>query len=399
MRSTIHTLFACALAVSGVLAAGCDEPGRDPNDPRRDGSIPQQDAGPTTDTDGGGTTDTDGGTTPTTGDCAAQATAYCTRYEECNPVGFVMGYETHAICQRVMEAACADPATSGIPLSNGLTDEDACRESQVASCDGFLNATSAPIPDACTPLPGQVTEIEGACFTDAQCGMGTVPSGDMRRMYCRPLNSGGVPTWGSAECPRGACIPAKPLGSTCNPANQNRSEFCDSYADQACAKEFDMNDGAVGTDQCRQIEYGTTGAQCFPGTDKQCASGFRCDTVNRTCMAVLAEGQTCITGRDLCDTRRNLFCQDLGHGEVCAGLQVAKVGQQCGEVTIGDRTVIRGCSAYAHCDESLTPSVCVAKAALGETCTQDPDNCEPTLECDDTTDVCVKPDLESPTCP
>lgn len=399
MTNRSRSLVACALAMSGLLAVACDEttPGTDAGPNPEDGG-PGIDGGPGTDS--GSTPDTDGGPTPS--DCDADAAAYCDRFQECNETGFLAAYETNAICRRVVAAGC-EAGGDPIPLTNGVTDEDACLASQVSSCEGFLGASAAPIPAACVPAPGDVTTPMGNCALDAQCGVGTITGGTMagmmRQMYCRGLDSGGTRVFGTPECPRGECIFATALGSSCTPGSQ--TAFCDRYAGQECAKQFeDTGAGVTGADQCRQIQYGTAGAMCAPGSDRQCASGFKCDPMPRRCMAVLNEGQTCIPGaRDLCDSRLGLSCQDLGDGDVCAGPVYVRVGAQCGAVTEGGRTTTRLCSAYARCDTTVTPNVCVALRALDETCTQSPDNCEPGLECDDDTDVCVVPEPGSTTCP
>lgn len=400
MKNRRELQIACALALSGLLAVACDEPMAVTDggtNPTMDGSTaPGTDSGSTTDTDGG-TTDDDGGTT-TPGGCAADAAAYCDRFEECNPTGFLAAYETNAICRRVVAAGC-EAGGAPIPLTNGLTDEDACRASQVSSCDGFLNAFQAPLPAACVPLPGDVTTFEGNCAVDAQCGVGTITGGTMagmmRQMYCRGLLSGGARVFGTPECPRGQCVFAKALGSSCA---TDGSEFCDRYAGQDCTQEFDMDTGATGPHQCRQIQYGGHDAPCAPGSDRQCAPGFACQS-NRRCRPVLSEGTTCDPDADLCDTRLGLSCQDLGDGPECAGPVYVRVGAQCGTVTEGGRTTTRLCSAYANCDTTVTPNICVALRALDETCTQSPDNCEPGLECDDDTDRCAVPEPGSTTCP
>src|SRR5690606_1007371 len=153
----------------------CDEPmvaGDASTDPMMDGG-----GGGGGDDGGGGGNDDGGGTTPG-GDCASEATAFCQRYQECNPDGFIAAFENMSICVEVRTEAC-ETATP-ISLTNGLADEDACQADQIASCDGLLGRV--PAPAACTPLPGEVTAVEGACFTDAQCGVASLPNGQMRQM-------------------------------------------------------------------------------------------------------------------------------------------------------------------------------------------------------------------------
>ena len=393
MTNRSRSLVACALAMSGLLAVACDEPttGTDggPN-PMMDGGGP----GPGTDggpgTDSGPTPDTDGGPTPS--GCAAAAEDYCTLYESCDANRFLAAFENQEICRRVRAAACEDAeATPDIPLTNGLTDEDACEAAQVAGCDGILGG--GPIPAACIPLPGEVATSEGACFTDAQCGIHPTTG---RRMFCRP-SSGQL---GLPECPRGQCISAVAENGTCNPANIGTMQFCDTYAGQACLQaandDMDGIDTADGT-RCRTIQYGSLNAPCVDGTDLQCGAGFVC--LANQCRALLDEGELCEPTRSACDIRRGLTCQDVDGENLCATQEYTEVGTQCGDVPVGSDTVNRECSAYASCDMVGATTVCVALKRLGEVCTVTPDNCEPGLECDPGTNRCVEIEIEPPTCP
>lgn len=393
MKTSSRSFFAIVIAFGGVALVGCDDgpvTGTDSGMTSMDSGMTTGDGGGGGD-DGGGGTDGGGGG----GDCASDANAYCARFLECDPVGFVAAFEDETICRRVVAATCDAPAV--IPLSNGLTDEAACDAAQVADCDGFFSSRFPPIDAACVPLPGEVVVSEGACFTDLQCGMRDV-GGTPRRTYCRPLSSGGSFLYGTAECPRGQCIASKSEGATCNPANQGTSEFCDRFAGQTCLLQFDADTGTTGTNQCRTVQYGGAGDPCFAGTERQCASGFECDAEAKTCMAALQADQACIPTRNLCDHRRALSCLDQGSGNVCVAPRFVGVGAQCGTVTVGGRTEMRMCSAYARCDTAASTPVCVALRALDETCTLSPDNCEPGLECDSTSNHCQVPE-PSTTCP
>ncbi len=401
MSSGPKILLTVAIALGGWALTACDGGMTTPEDAgtaMMDGGGVDPDGGGGGGPDGGGGGDPDGGAGALdgavdaggmSGGCDSTAAAFCARFMECDPVGFLAAYESSTICRRVVAAACS--VGTEIPLTNGLTDEPACEAALVRDCGGFFAASVPPIEPACVPLPGQVTDLEGACFTDEQCGTRDV-MGSTRRMYCRPLRSGGVSVYGTAECPRGQCIPARAEGATCNPLNQGISEFCDRFAGQQCLRAFDPDTGTTGTNQCRTVQYGTTGAPCAPGSDRQCASGFECDPVARQCMAALNVGQACIPDRNLCDRRRALSCLDQGSGTVCVAPRLVGVGAQCGTVTVDGRTEMRMCSAYARCDTTASTPVCVALRALDETCTVDPDNCEPGLECEPSSNTCQEPE-------
>ncbi|HJL20510.1 MAG TPA: hypothetical protein RMH99_32885 [Sandaracinaceae bacterium LLY-WYZ-13_1] len=401
MTTNDRAFWKSLACVAALALAGCDDgPAMtaDGGAPAMDARAPAgDDAGEPMDGDDAGPPGgDDGGGDPPADDCASHASALCARFMACDPTGFVATWENEAICQRVVEAECADPTE--IPRSNGLADEAACEAAQVADCEGFFAARTAPLASACVPEPGQVTETEGDCFTDVQCGTRDV-AGAERRMYCRPLSSGGSFVFGTAECPRGSCIVARREGDTCNPENQGTREFCDRYAGQECRLEFDEDAGTRGEHRCRTVRYGETGDPCFPGSDRACASGFECDPEAKRCMAALDVGQACIPERDLCDGRRGLRCEDTGSGDVCVAPRVVGVGAQCDWVTVDGTDVFRSCSAYARCDTSMDTPVCVPLRALDEICTVDPDNCEPGLECDPSTNRCREPDPSSPSCP
>lgn len=409
MKTSSRTWLACMAGLASLIAVACDNSGSGDDG----GTTPTPDGGTTSMTDGGGGGggsdgggggggDTDGGGGGGTdggggggSDCASMASAYCARFMECNPNGFTGAYEDDATCQRVMTASCESGTPT--PLTNGLTDQATCDAAKVADCDGFFSASNPPILDACVPLAGQVTTLMGSCFTNLQCGNDEGTGRTGRRMYCRPTSG----NYGTADCPRGQCIPAKPDGSSCNPANQGSSEFCDSFGGQSCVKQFDSSAGVTGSNQCRTVTYGMNGDDCFPGSDMQCASGFECDSGSKTCMAALSEGATCDAAHSLCDHRIGLTCTNEGSGgNHCRyGIVFVDVGAQCGSaVMVGGRTENRQCSAYARCDTSVTPNVCVALVPQDGTCTLSPDNCEPGLECDSTTNTC-QPPTPSSTCP
>ncbi len=391
-------LLACMAALGGLLLGACDDGGgggTDGGDTHVDSGMTGVDGGGGGGTDGGGGGGTDGGGGGS--DCAAYATAYCQRYMDCNPNGLIGAYQTVAICQRVETARCESAAVA--PGSHGLTDEAACEATRTSDCSGFLSL--APVPDACIPVLGDLASGE-SCYMDAQCGTTTV-SGTTRRMYCDKVTVGGVPTSGTAECPLGHCHASVLEGHACSLATQGMGqEFCDTYAGQYCVRQFDETVGLNPTDptQCLMVTYGTAGDDCFDGTNMRCASGFECDSGSKSCMAALSEGQSCDPLHPLCDTRLNLSCMNEGtSGNHCRyNVVFVTVGAQCGSVTVDGRTENRDCGAYAYCDTTVTPSVCRAKVPKDGTCTVSPDNCEPMLECDSTSNTCQVPDPSS-TCP
>ncbi|HMO11308.1 MAG TPA: hypothetical protein PKB06_07375, partial [Actinotalea sp.] len=319
----LYTKLGLVLGSSLLFAVGCGV-GTD------GGGMTGTDGGPGTDgetpmTDGGGM-GTDGG--PPTGGCADEAMAFCARFEECNAQGFRAAFENQTICRRVVAAQCESPPAP-IPHANGLVDEAACEAMRRGSCDGFFAVGGPPVPSACRLAPGDIVGETPNCFTDAQCGVQTAPTGREARGYCRPVSG----QFGAAECPAGRCTVTFALGAGGNPM-QNAAlghQLCNYFEDQLCLRAYDEDMGATGGDQCRQVDYGTAGTNCFPGTDRQCASGFACDSQAKRCMAVLAEGAACIPARDLCDTRRGLSCRNIdGAGVGATAVVYVNVGAQCG---------------------------------------------------------------------
>ncbi len=355
-------LFACGL----LAITGCSTPTPVGD---VDTGVGGTDGGTTDDgggggEDGGGSVDGGGGGAS----CATQATGYCTQYSSCSPELFIAAYEDMATCVEVQTASCESAGT--IPMTNGVADAAACLAARMASCDAFLNPVG---PASCLPLPGDVAQ-NGDCGIDAQCAMGTNSDGAPVRLYCYGATS--------LLCLDGSCAaPDRAMSgrNTCSNSTTGRDN-CDVLAGFACAAEFDMTttdhlDARGRT--CLMVQYGTAGADCAPGSDHLCASGFTCHAATSHCMAVLSAGSACDPAASLCDTRRGHHCGDDGHGNnVCLTASFVHIGAQCGLVD----GVTQTCSAYALCS-SATPSVCEARRTLGATCTATPDNCRFGLTC------------------
>lgn len=369
MTNRSRSLVACALAMSGLLAVACDEPttGTDggPNPMMDGGPGPGTDGGPGTDS--GPTPDTDGGPTP--GDCAGRASAYCDRFEECNPNGFIGAYENMDICVEVVTDACENPD----PLAPQPADPAACAATQAGSCDAFL-VGFAEINPACLPAPGSVGEGED-CYSQGECGTHT----DGRRLYCR----------GTTACNK-ACYPAQYTSST-RGACTGALGSCDTYAGFECVDNFDEDlgvdpsDGAV---TCLEVERGGTGADCYPGSDRQCATGFVCHVPSKMCMAALGVNAACnpAAGQDLCDARLGLSCTDVEGVDLCRRSSIfVQVGAESGTVD----GVTQNCSAYAL-PSTETPPRCELRRRLDETCSATRANCWPGLTCESGT--CQEPE-------
>lgn len=367
MRSSIHTLFACALALSGVLAAGCDEPmngGDGGTQTGTDGSTSTQDGGTTTDTDGGGD-DTDGGTTPT-GDCASQATAFCTRYEECDSNRFIGAYENMSICVEVTTAACETPSAA----APRPTDPATCAAARAGSCAAILGF-AGEMPAACLPGPGDRNRDQ-ACGYDSQCGM----EGDAR-LYCRGVTN--------PACEDGNCYQPTFNGSSCN---DSVFDPCDTLAGYSCVHSFAqremMGTPAWNQQKCEMVQYGAAGADCFEDTEKQCGFGLIC--MNETCMPTAPEGATCNPSASLCETGLACIIRDDESSERCTRTSIfVQVGAESGTVD----GIRQDCSAYAI-PSTESPPRCELRRRLDETCSASRSNCWPGLECRGGT--CQEPD-------
>lgn len=370
-----HEWTWAAVTLSMLAFGGCDNGGGTTD---VDSSVGNTDGGGV-ETDGGGVVPGDGGGGGGA-TCAQQATSYCTQFETCSPALFIGSWESSAICIEEYTRSCG--ATGTIPMTNGVVDPAACLAARMGSCNAFLDPVT---PDACAPLAGDVAQ-NGDCGIDSQCAMGTNSDGVAVRLYCYGATS--------LMCMDGVCAaPDRPMSgrNTCRNATTFRDN-CDTLAGYQCVADFDADTGVVpeGT-RCLEVQYGASGAGCYPGSDRQCASGFACQTATKRCMAVLGVGATCDTAASLCDTRLGLTCADDGDGnDVCTAPAYVRVGAQCGLVD----GVTQLCSAYALCNTD-TPSVCVVRRARGETCTATPNNCRLGLACEGGT--CMDPDPA--TCP
>lgn len=359
-----RTLVACALGLSGLLAVACDEPmvANDAStDPMMDGGGG---GGGNQDGGGGGGGDEDGGGGGGDDDCASRASAYCARFQECNPNGFIGAFENMSICVEVQTEACENPS----PYAAQPSDPAGCAAAQAAGCDAFFPG-EIELPAACRPAPGPVGR-DGDCGSDGQCGMeGTT------RLYCRNATN--------PVCEDGSCFPPTPANSSCSVSS---FDPCDTYAGFACVNSWEARDmmGTPGWIQrrCRQIEYGGHRADCMENTEKQCAIGYRCHEGFRRCEAVLGQDDPCDPDHPLCDERLGLKCEwvdaDGGGAHLCVSTSIfVPAGAMHGPNQDG---VEQKCSAYAL-PSSDTPPVCVLRKRLGEGCNDSPDNCWPGLEC------------------
>lgn len=373
MKIGSRTLVACALGLSGLLAIACDEPMTTPDGGRRQMDAGGGGGGGGGDYDGGGGGgggDQDGGGNGGDDDCASRAAAYCSRFEECNPNGFIGAFENMDICIEVQTEACENPS----PWNFEPVDRAACEAAQAEGCDAFFPGVGG-LPAACAPAPGPVTR-DGSCGLDAQCG-----TENGTRLYCRGVQN--------PVCEDGNCYPPTPAGSQCN---ASRFDPCDTYAGYACVRPFDEMSANT---RCLEVEYGELNAPCARGTEKQCAAGYRCHEGLKQCKPAVGEGLTCDPDHPLCDERFGLECRwveaDPGTGGdggyLCMPTEIfVPVGAMFGPNQDG---VNQKCSAYAL-PSSSNPPQCVLRVRLGGPCTETPDNCWPGLEC--RAGTCQKPE-------
>jgi hypothetical protein len=291
-----------------------------------------------------------GGSAP---DCAAFANGLCTIQQSCLGPVFTLAFEDLATCKLAQTSTCLDSADAG---NTGYADPTACLAALTASCDSYF-ATGQNPPAACQPKHGSVG-VDGGCTATGQCASHLVC--DTPMLHCA-----------------GKCVTTAPAQTPCT-----FDSDCDVESGLRCVASFDAVNGTDGTSICQMVSYGAANAQCFPGTNKQCAANVGC--ANMVCLPFLATNATCDPTASLCDTRIGDSCVN----NKCTPIAAVHVNAQCG--TVGGTTQV--CSSYALCD--TTTSKCEARVMSGGACTATPDNCWPGLQC--MTGTCVKP---PPVCP
>jgi len=326
------------------------------------------------DTSGAGTTgsssaSTSGGTGP--GDCTTYRLQQCKTMKMCAPHLYMQAYEgDDTLCQSEATRLCATLPSSLDATTPGVADAAACQTAIAGSCAAYLAAMDRP-PAACQPKPG-TKMVDQSCLVSAQCGAG---------LSCY--------TGGPPGCTQ-YCGPVGTVGKPCAIVNANvpQDDLCDPANGLHCVQgaiAASLTDNAY---QCRKVGYVALGAPCFAHSDEQCDSGLACSTMagptKGTCVALLQEGATCVTGstdKDPCDGRLGLSCQptDPAHpamGSTCQAAYVVPDNATCGMVMDGTVTHNHVCGDYSYCDGT---GVCKRKAMQGEGCVAN--GCYPPYAC------------------
>ena len=313
-----RALLACALVVSGALAAACGP----------------DDSGSPTGTNGGGGTAGAGGDGAAGeggsggsggaggaggegggagGDCDTLSTAYCLKAQECTPFAIDLLYGSFDICVARLSLSCEIEEVAPGSTYDAAKQKACTEAATAASCDEFF----ANEVVACHTPPGTLPK-GAACGSSKQC----------ESRYCDLTN---------LDC--GVCATPVPAGGSC--ADDNRS--CE------------------------------PGLSCTSGANKLCVArgkmGENCDVETQPCTPNLGcNGATCAMGAQAgepcgptveCDAANGIFCNMSTN--LCQKVFVADVGEPCG-VVMGKYTICNGASL---CGPAKT---CVARAGDGEPC-------------------------------
>jgi len=261
--------------------------------------------------------------------CAAYVEARCQRAAECG--SYSVGF-----CMEDGLPLCPDFLFG--PGSNNTPEHirECAVDWQSASCT--VLQTFIPV---CVYAPGQY-EDGHTCTSDSQCQSGA----------CSGY---------SELC--GTCLPVLVAGASCTAGAS------------ACPDGYDCIDDVCAPRRPTALPPGTACDIDYAN----CQSAYVCrasDTGEPTCQPRLEAGAPC-AGNAAPECSLYHYCEPGTH--VCTPSPPA--GMPCGASGIGD------CDAQSYCDRSVTPSVCVARVGLGETCFDDPDitdvhgNCEGALFC------------------
>lgn len=275
----------------------------------------------------------------------AYASAQCDQFERCSPIAISVSFGDKAACVTSLTASLKQELVlRGVRVS----------ESGAAACSASLGTQACEDPT--TPVACQ---FKGELANDQPCASGLQCSSGQ----CF-LDSGTA----SATSYCGTCKAFVPEGGDCSAA--------------ACEPGL----GCSSANRC--IRGAAAGAPCEDRFD--CGGTLEC--IGKKCTALLQQGQSCGTSTGSCDTRKNLFCVQIGPAVTstqCQPATFAAAGQPCG-LADGKLTL---CASNGDCniDAATGTGTCTAALAEGATCSleQNAPACATGLDC--ANGVCAKP--------
>lgn len=357
--------FATASGDGGSTDASPRKDASSPSDGARDAGGPDGDAKPPG-SDATGPSDAakdaakDAATdalTPAEQACTAEAQALCTLRSSCTD-GFNIGvfYGSLAACIARTAATCVT-ALGAADTSQTLANIDSCTSSYPAEqCADYFD--DDPVA-SCVPPVG-TGAIGAACGFDSQCASAFCATGQYRVCgTCQRLPSVGAACQVEADCGRdlGCAIPANLTEGTC-------------------------------------AAFVPPGGQCLTGT-RPCMSGYACvgdvpatATSGICTLAPTTVGAACDGSRKTapsCNATYGLACIPSVAGTSigkCQAIPLVEAGMTCGDMGTAPLTGITDCKQGGLCVKSMTaggPSTCVAAAADGMPCDNDPATGPPCL--------------------
>jgi hypothetical protein len=297
--------------------------------------------------------------------CADEANALCALRDSCGPnyeIARVFGMITD--CQTRTAQVCVN-ALAANGTGNTPTGVEACAAAYPSEqCNDFFN--NNPV-GPCVPPMGTLT-MGAPCGASGQCASG----------YCA------VPQY--QVC--GTCQPIPVAGASCQVE-------ADCGRDMACAiptVEVTPDAGVPTTGKC--VAFAAVGAPCLTGF-QPCQNGSVCvgETVatmtKGTCQAQpKTVGAACDASRKTapnCNGSFGMVCIPSMKGSAigtCQAIMLVGPGATCGDIGAMPVTGFAVCQASGLCKKAVstdTSGTCVAAAADGAACDNDPANGPPCL--------------------
>jgi hypothetical protein len=331
---------------------------RDAKGPDGDAKSPGRDA--TQPSDAAKDAAKDAGTdalTPAEQACTAEAEALCTLRSSCTD-GFNIGlfYGSLAACISRTSATCVT-ALAAADTSQTLANIDSCTSSYPAEqCADYFD--DDPVA-SCVPPVG-TGAIGAPCGFDSQCASAFCATGQYRVCgTCQRLPAVGAPCQVEADCGR----------------------------DLGCAIPGSLTEGTCAA-------FVPSGGQCLTGA-RPCMSGYACvgdipatATSGICTLSPTTVGAACDGTRKTapnCNGTYGLACIPAAAGTsigTCKAIPLVEAGMTCGDMGTAPLTGITDCKQGGLCVKSMTagnPATCVAAAADGMPCDNDPATGPPCL--------------------
>jgi hypothetical protein len=290
--------------------------------------------------------------------CGDEAAALCALRESCSPGYDVKRvYGTSALCESRTAQVCIN-ALDANSQANTPANVEACAAAYPKEmCPDLFD--NDPIM-ACVPPAGGLVNLGTACGASGQCATTYCAiTQDAVCGTCQMLPNPGAPCQVQEDCGRdlGCAIPTGATSGKC-------AAFAAATA--ACL---------TGTIPCQ------SGLSCV-GDDEVKGTMGACQTAASTVGAMCDATRKNMPS---CDTDKGLVCVPTAAGSgvgTCKNIQLVAAGAACGDIGAMPITGFAVCEAGGLCKKAApndTTGTCVAPAADGAACDNDPANGPPCL--------------------